>query len=183
MYDSATDTSATNGTPRPRTLTSHYAPGQELPLGSYAILAGAYGTGLAASLIALRARHHELPERPTTSDVLLLGIATHKLSRLIAKDKVTSFLRAPFTRFQEASGHGEVEEEACGHGLRLATGELLVCPYCLAQWVATALTLGLVGAPRLTRLLSSVFVAHTVSDFLQLAYRAAEDQSATTPQH
>jgi Protein of unknown function (DUF1360) len=45
----------------------------------------------------------------------------------------------------------------------------------LAQWVATALTLGLVGAPRLTRLLSSVFVAHTISDFLQVAYRAAED--------
>lgn len=174
MPDSATDNPTTNSAPRHGTLTSHYAPGQERPLGSYAILTGAYGTGLAGSLIALRARRHQLPERPTTTDLLLVGIATHKLSRLIAKDKVTSFLRAPFTRFQEPSGQGEVEEEPCGHGLRLATGELLVCPYCLAQWVATALTLGLVGAPRLTRLITSVFVAHTVSDFLQLAYRAAE---------
>lgn len=49
------------------------------------------------------------------------------------------------------------------------------CPYCLAQWVATALTLGLIGAPRLTRLVSSVFVAHTISDFLQVAYRTVED--------
>lgn len=94
----------------------------------------------------------------------------------MAKDKVTSFIRAPFTKFQEQSGQGEVEEQPCGHGLRLAVGELLVCPYCLAQWVATALMLGLIGAPRLTRLLSSVFVAHTVSDFLQVAYHAAEDQ-------
>jgi hypothetical protein len=176
MPDSATTSRATHRTPRPASLTSHYAPGQERPLGSYAILTGTYGAGLAASLIALRARRHQLLERPTTTDLLLVGIASHKLSRLIAKDKVTSFMRAPFTRFQESSGQGEVEEEACGHGLRLAVGELLVCPYCLSQWVATGLTLGLVGAPRLTRLVSSVFVAHTISDFLQLAYRAAEDQ-------
>ena len=155
-------------------LASHYSPGQERPLRSYAVLTSAYGAGIAGSLITLRKR--ELPERLTTGDVLLIGIATHKLSRLIAKDKVTSFIRAPFTRFQEASGQGEVEEEPCGHGLRLAIGELLVCPYCLAQWVATALTLGLVGAPRFTRLIGAVFVAHTVSDFLQIVYRAAEEQ-------
>ncbi len=177
MPESATDSHATrSSTPRPGELTSHYAPGQERPLGSYAILTGAYGMAFAGSLIALRARGHRLPERPTAADLLLIGIATHKLSRLIAKDKVTSFIRAPFTRFQESSGQGEVEEEPCGHGLRLAVGELLVCPYCLAQWAAAGLTLGLAGAPRLTRLISSVFVAHTISDFLQVAYRAAEDQ-------
>jgi hypothetical protein len=177
MPERATDSHTANGTPaKLSALASHYAPGQERPLGSYAILTGAYGAGLAGSLIALRAHGRELPARLTTRDVLLIGIATHKLSRLIAKDRVTSFIRAPFTRFQEASGQGEVEEEPCGHGLRLAAGELLVCPYCLAQWVATVLTLGLVGAPRVTRLIGTVFVAHTVSDFLQVAYRAAEDQ-------
>lgn len=141
------------------------------------ILTGAYGAAFSGSLVALRAGRRELPQRITAGDVLLIGVATHKLSRLISKDKVTSFLRAPFTRFQESSGHGEVEEEPCGHGLRFAVGELLVCPYCLAQWVATGLTIGLIGAPRLTRLVSTVFVAHTVSDFLQIAYRVAEDQS------
>lgn len=175
MPASATDSRVASASPL-RSLSAHYAPGQERPLGAYALIAGVYGTGLAGSLLALRARHHQLPERPTAGDVLLIGVATHKLSRLLAKDKVTSFIRAPFTQFQESSGQGEVEEQPRGHGLRLATGELLVCPYCLAQWVATALTLGLVGAPRLMRLFSSVFVAHTVSDFLQVAYRAAEDQ-------
>lgn len=161
----------------PRSLSSHYAPGQERPLGSYAILSGAYAGGLVGSLAILRAlRREELPERVSTADVLLIGIASHKLSRLIAKDKVTSFIRAPFTRFQESSGHGEVEEEPCGHGLRLAVGELLVCPYCLAQWVAAGLTLGLLTAPRYTRLLGTIFAAHTVSDFLQVAYRAAEER-------
>ncbi len=177
MSESATDPWTINGDAAgPASLAAKYAPGQERPLGSYAILTGTYAGALAGSLVALRARGHELPERFTTADVLLVGIASHKLSRLIAKDKVTSFVRAPFTRFQKSSGHGEVEEQPYGHGLRLAAGELLACPYCVAQWVATGLTLGLIGAPRLTRLLSTIFVAHTVSDFLQVAYRAAEDE-------
>jgi len=105
MPKSATDPHTATGTAaKLSALASHYAPGQERPLGSYAILTGAFGAGLTGSLMALRAHDHELPERLTTHDVLL------------------------------------------------------------------------VGAPRLTRLLGTVFVAHTISDFLQVAYRAAEDQ-------
>jgi hypothetical protein len=156
--------------------TSHYAPATERPLASYAVIAGTYSTIFGSSLIALRTRGHELPTQISIGDVFLIGIASHKLSRLIAKDKVTSFARAPFTQFQKPGGPGEVEEKPYGHGLRYAVGELLVCPYCLAQWAASGLTLGLVGAPRFTRLLSSMLVAHTISDFLQVAYRAAEDQ-------
>ena len=108
MSESTTDPPIANGTSaKLSALASHYAPGQERPLGSYAIVTGVYGAGVAGSLIALRARDRALPEWLTTRDVLLIGIATHKLSRLIAKDKVTSFIRAPFTRFQEASGQGE----------------------------------------------------------------------------
>jgi hypothetical protein len=32
-----------------------------------------------------------------------------------------------------------------------------------------------VGAPELTRLIAIIYTAETVSDFLQLAYKAAED--------
>ena len=178
----AEPTAETAGPPRDveepeGSLTSGYAPDDPAPLGPYALLTAAYGTGLAGGLLALRARGHRLPERIAPGDLVLVGIATHKLSRLIAKDKVTSFVRAPFTRYEESSGRGEVEEEPRGSGLRLAFGELLVCPYCLGQWVASALMVGLVAAPRFTRLISAVFVAHTVSDFLQIAYRAAEEQA------
>jgi hypothetical protein len=165
-----------HGRPLWSSFTEHYSPDQERPLAAYAALVGVYVSGTTAAIVALRRSGRELPERPTAADVLLMGVATHKLSRLIAKDRVTSFARAPFTRFQEASGQGEVEERAVGHGLRLATGELLICPYCLAQWVATGLTIGFVAAPRVTRMLSTMLVAHTVSDFLQAVYRAAEDR-------
>lgn len=108
--------------------------------------------------------------------MLIIGIATHKLSRLIAKDRVTSFLRAPFTRYQGPAGQGEVDEEPRGTGLRRATGELLVCPYCLGQWVGASLTVSYVAAPRVTRLVATMYTSYTIADFLQLAYKAAEDR-------
>ena len=124
---------------------------------------------------SLAAAAGELPEEYGVLDVALIGIATHKLARLITKDKVTAFLRAPFTRYQEPAGHGELEEAPRGEGMRHAVGELLVCPYCVAQWIAAAFAAGLVGAPKLTRLLAVLFTAHAISDFLQLAFKSAEE--------
>ena len=80
---------------------------------------------------------------------MLISIATHKLSRLLAKDSVTSPLRAPFTRYAEPGGAAEVNEEVRDQGssIRHSIGELVTCPFCLAVWVATGLTGGLVLAP------------------------------------
>jgi hypothetical protein len=145
------------------------------PLGGYVALTGAFAAAVGAAVAELRRSGRELPERIAAQDLLLAGVATHKISRLLAKDKVTSFLRAPFTEFQEKSGHGELEERARGRGLRHATGELLVCPYCLAQWVSAGFAFGYVRAPRATRLVAGMFTIYAVSDALQLAYVAAED--------
>lgn len=147
------------------------------PLAGYAVLTAAFGTAFAGSLLAARARGKELPGRIGAGDVVLVGVATHKVSRLLAKDRVTSFLRAPFTEYQESSGHGEVEERARGQGLRKAIGELVICPYCLGQWVAGGFAVGLVTAPRLTRLLAAMWTAEAIGDAAQLAYSAAEDKT------
>jgi hypothetical protein len=154
-----------------------YAPAEHRPLGSYAVLTGAFGAALAGTLLGLRAAGRELPERPSAADIALAGVATHKLSRLLAKDKVTSFLRAPFTRYQAPGPPGEVEEQPRGTGMRLAIGELALCPYCLSQWVAAAFACGLVAAPRTTRFVASIYAAETVSDFLQQAYIAVEKRA------
>ena len=116
------------------------------------------------------------PDRVPLQDVLLIGVATHKLSRLVAKAEVTAPLRAPFTEFEEKGGPAEVEEQARGTGIRRAVGELITCPYCLDQWVAAGFTLGLVAAPRPTRLVASVFTIVAISDFLHVAYKAAENR-------
>jgi hypothetical protein len=154
-----------------------YAPHEHRPLAAYAGLTAAFGATLGGALVALRAAGRELPESLSPGDLALAGIATHKVSRLLAKDKVTSFIRAPFTRYQESAGHGELEEAPRGSGAQYAIGELLVCPYCLAQWVAAGFAVGLVAAPRTTRLVAGIYAAETLSDFLQLAYKAAEERA------
>jgi Protein of unknown function (DUF1360) len=147
------------------------------PLREYALLSAAFAAVLAGSLAAAERSGRPLPERVAASDIVVVGVATHKVSRLLSKDRVASFLRAPFTRFQESTGQGEVAEEPRGRGLRKAVGELLVCPYCLGQWVAGGFAAGLVVAPRPTRLVASMYAAKAVSDFLQLAYLAAEKRA------
>jgi len=156
-----------------------YAPGgEERPLGSYLVLLASYGA-LAGSLsAAIRARRRPLPERIGAGDIALLGVATHKIARMLAKDPVFSSVRAPFARFEGTSGPAELRESPRGHGLRHALGELFTCPFCLGQWVATGLTAGMVLAPRTTRITSAVFAAVTVSDTLQLAYARAERMAA-----
>lgn len=159
-------------------VTAGYAdPHRHRPLTGYSVLTAAFGTAFVGSLVAAHQRGHELPERIETRDIVLMGVATHKLTRLIAKDRVTSFLRAPFTEYQDRAGHGELEEKARGRGLRLAFGELIICPYCLGQWVAGGFAVGAVGAPRLTRLLAAMWTAEAISDAAQLAYAAAEKKA------
>ncbi len=157
-------------------LDGYAPPGTERPLGGYTVLSSIFATSFITALVAAH-RAGRLPVEFSTKDIVLTGIATHKLSRLIARDKVTSFVRAPFTRFQETTGHAEVDEAPRGSGLRLAVGELLVCPYCLAQWIAGAFTVGHVTAPRVTRLLAAMWTAHAIADAAQLAYSAAEKRS------
>jgi hypothetical protein len=149
---------------------------QYRPLGGYVALVAAFNALAAAGLVAA-GRSGRLPARVGAGDVALGAVATFKLSRLIARDRVTSGLRAPFTRFQDDAGHGEVEEAARGTGLRLAVGELLVCPNCIGQWVAGAFTAGFVANPRATRVVAAMFAMHAGADALQLAYGAAMQRS------
>jgi hypothetical protein len=147
---------------------------QERPLGGYATLTGLFFSLCSAFVVWLRASDRELPDHVPAGDLALITVATHKTSRLIAKDRVTSTVRAPFTRFQGDAGPGEVDEAARGHGLRRAIGELLVCPYCLDLWMSAAFTAGLLLAPRPTRWITAILSAVTGADILQLAYKKAE---------
>lgn len=147
------------------------------PLGGYATLAGFFVAVFSAACLAL-ARRNRLPQRIRAGDLILIGIGTHKLSRLLSKDRVMSFLRAPFTEHEGKGGPGEVEEKASGRGLRLAVGELLTCPYCLGQWIAATFLVGLAAAPRLTRLVAATLSAVTISDLLQAAYQRSRRKRA-----
>ena len=139
-------------------------PGYLLAIGSYTALAGA--VSVAGRLTGVR-----LPERFSPADTALIGVATHKASRLLTKEAVTSPLRAPFTRYEEPAGHAELKESVrSDHAAQHAIGELLTCPFCAGVWIASGLTAGLVFAPRLTRLVATALTAVAASDALNLVY-------------
>ena len=158
-------------------VSDQYAPPEKRPpLLAYTVAMAIFNGLFAAALLLAKRRGRELPERPAAADIALIGVASHKLSRLVGKDKVTSPLRAPFTELQGHGGPGEFEEKSRGTGARKAIGELLICPYCLGLWVVAAFSVGLLFAPRVTRFLASLFSALTISDFFQIAYKAAEEK-------
>jgi hypothetical protein len=144
----------------------------EQTLSSYATLAGVFNLILAVFLMITKRTGRSLPERVEAKDIALLGVATHKLSLLVAKDAVTMPLRAPFTELQEKQSPKSVDEKPRGKGLRKSIGELITCQFCLGTWLAAFFTYGLILAPRGTRLIATVFAVVTVSDHLHQTYKA-----------
>ena len=131
-----------------------------------------------AYAVAYRRSGRSLPERVPAGDLALLAVGTYKLSRLIAKDHITGFFRAPFTRFQgESDRPSEVDEEPRGEGLRRAIGELVVCPYCLGQWVGTAFVMTYLREPRLARTVAAVLAIVAGSDMLHQAWIAVDKRA------
>lgn len=155
---------------------AEYAAGarDERPLRGYAAVLATFVAAASAVGASARLSGHRLPERPSAADLALLTVATHKLSRILTKEAVTSPLRAPVTRFAGPAGAAELTEQPRGTGLRHALGELVTCPFCAAVWVAGGLASGLVFAPRLTRFAMGVASAVAGADFLHFGYDAAK---------
>lgn len=160
---------ATTLTRKTRSLVEGYTDDPETPLGGYATLVGVF-TVTFGSLLAGAALAGKLPRRWSVRDVALLGVATHKLSRIVTRDWVTAPLRAPFTRYERNAGSGEVVEKSRGRGLRRAIGDLVTCPYCSGPWVAGALGALFVAAPRAGRAVAAVLATVAVSDWLHHAH-------------
>ena len=168
MSDTTTETTAPEDQ-----RTGPHAP--ERVAGYRNVMATFVGVTAAGTLVVDRLRPvpHVGPPRTRTeewSDVLLVGLATHRLARLVTKDRVSTPLRAPFTRYEGPAGPGEVNEQPVGTGWRRSVGELLSCPFCIAVWLATASWFGLQLAPRLTRSALRAAGAVAIADALQFVY-------------
>lgn len=155
-----------------------YRNGEDRPLGGYVLVMAAFAALVAGAAGLAAASGRRLPAGFGPWDLLLITAGTHKLSRTITKDAVTSPLRVPFARYSSTGGPAEVMEEVRTAGqVRHAIGELVTCPFCLDLWIATGFAFGHLFAPRVTRLVTGTFTAMAGADFLQLAYAKAQ-QSA-----
>jgi hypothetical protein len=143
------------------------------PHGAYAAIMGTYLCGLAgAGLLAKLLGRDPQEHRPV--DLAMLGLATFKGARTIARDEVTSFLRDPFV---EGEAHGGGEDPVETGDLRQAIGELVTCTRCIGTWIAAGLTATQVIAPRFGRLLTWTLAAAGANDFLQAGFAALTHKS------
>ena len=146
-----------------------YAGREEMPLGGYAAIMGAF-VALFGPMLFVASRRGALPRSWRLRDIVLIGIASHKFSRILTRDTVTAPLRAPFTRFEKKIGAGEVEEKPRGRGLQRALGSLASCQYCSSVWTAASLTALHLARPRMARTVAAVLTMVTVSDWMHRAY-------------
>jgi hypothetical protein len=138
---------------------------QARPLPEYATLTTVFTGAIGAFTLLARNR---LPERIGFGDLARVGIASYKLGRLVAKDEVTSFMRAPVTKDE-----GTTEPEP--DGWRRVFGELVTCPYCIGLWISAGLSCSLVLFPRQTRFAATIFGAQAVADFLNAGFVKARE--------
>ena len=105
-------------------------------------------------------------------DLLLVGLASHRIGRMMAFERVAEPLRAPFTATVPDDSGVDETVVARGHGLRWVLGELLSCPTCVATWSALALTIGRSLVPGPTQMLVNVLAIVGVAE---LTTNAVED--------
>lgn len=128
----------------------------------YAAISAGYGALVAAVLLAARESGEE-PIRP--AEIVPLGAATFALSKLIAKEKVDSWVREPFL---EELPTGERRPK--GRRLRYAVGELLSCSRCVGAWSSLALVAFRITKPREARVVTALLGTSALNDFLQAGF-------------
>jgi hypothetical protein len=125
-----------------------------------------FGGGLALAGALAHALNRD-PREHDALDLFVLGAATFKASRTIARGEVTSFLRDPFV---EGKAHEGGEEPVETGDMRQAIGELVTCSRCIGTWVAAGLACTQILAPRFGRLLTWTLAAGGLNDWLQAGF-------------
>ena len=142
---------------------------EQPPYRAYATIAATFMAGLGTVSGVAAARKRPLQELAAI-DLALLGLATFKASRTVARDTVTSFVREPFV--EGDAYDGEDEEPTHETEMKQAIGELVTCTRCIGTWIGAGLASIQILAPRTGRLLTTVLAAGAVNDFLLAGFSA-----------
>jgi hypothetical protein len=129
----------------------------------YAAINAVYGTLMAALVLTTRERAREDPI--SGRELVPIAAATFALSKVIAREKIGSWVREPFV--EDPSG----ERRPRGRRLQRAVGELLTCTRCVGAWSA----LGIVGlrlaSPDSGRIVTNVLAVSAANDWLQSGFK------------
>lgn len=135
----------------------------------YAKLNAVYGALLSVVLMTTRDRARAEPIRGP--ELVPLGAATFALSKVIAKEKVGTWVREPFVD-EHRDGRPPREQQ----GIQKAVGELLTCTRCVGAWSALGLVTLRLASPTAGRTVRNVLVASAVNDFLQAGFNWLQAQ-------
>jgi hypothetical protein len=134
----------------------------------YGLINAVYAALLAG--VVLGTRNRGARDDPITGGELVpIAGATFALSKLVAHEKIATWMREPFV--------DEERRRPRGRRLRRAVGELLTCTRCVGAWSA----LGVVGlrlaSPQSGRVVTQVLAASAANDFLQAGFRLLCDEA------
>jgi hypothetical protein len=139
----------------------------------YMALNAVFGALLAGVVVAARERTRQ-SEPLTSRDLAVTGAATFALAKVIARERIGSWVREPFVE-EEDGGRPR------GRGLRHAVGEMLTCTRCVGAWSA----LGLVGlrltSPATGRVVNDVLAVSAMNDWLQASFKLLCARANTPP--
>lgn len=143
------------------------------PYGAYAGILGTFMAGLAAAGGLAKVLGRD-PRESTPLDLAVLGLATFKAARTVARDDVMSFLREPFV---EGTAKEGADDPVATGDVRQAIGELVTCSRCVGTWIAASLAGTQVIAPRFGRMLTWTLAGAGVNDWLQAGFSAATSKA------
>ena len=139
----------------------------------YAVINAVYAALLGGLVYATRESVKQDPIR--AGELLPLGAATFAVSKVIAREKIGTWMREPFV---EDAGHGGKPR---GRRLQRALGELVTCSRCVGAWSA----LGVVGlraaSPDAGRLVTWVLATSALNDWAQLGFAWARAKANRVP--
>ena len=129
----------------------------------YAAINAVYGALLTTLILATRDRVREDPI--AGRELVPIAAATFALSKVIAREKIGSWMREPFV--EDPTG----AKKPRGRRLQRAVGELVTCTRCVGAWSA----LGVVGlrlaSPDSGRIVTNVLAASAANDWLQSGFK------------
>ena len=138
----------------------------------YVVLNALY-TGLLAVLVAATRDRAGQREPIASEELVPLGAATFALAKVVAREKIGTWVREPFV--EQGPDHRPVEPR--GRRLRRAVGELITCTRCAGAWSALAVVGLRATSPHAGRLVASVLATSAVNDFLQAAFRVLTERA------
>lgn len=94
---------------------------------------------LFVSLVFVGGQFHGFPRYVPFLDIVLMVLATQRLTRLLVYDKITRWFRELFVYKRELiaeDGSRWIELIPFGRGVRHTIHDLLSCPWCIGVWAA-----------------------------------------------